>query len=112
MVRVSGPLTSGGFGYEENLRRFVLAQEKLRESGYTVFDYFEGNHDEREIVPLNLPWEEVMKHYHNPILATGLLKTVFMMPCWQDSNGAKWEHQFATELGLEIKNISEDWFTE
>jgi hypothetical protein len=28
VVRVSGPLTSGGFGYEENLRRFIIAQSK------------------------------------------------------------------------------------
>ncbi|MCA9358489.1 hypothetical protein KC902_04485 [Candidatus Kaiserbacteria bacterium] len=41
VVRVSGPITSGGYGYEENVRRFVLAQQKLRELGYTVFDYFE-----------------------------------------------------------------------
>lgn len=68
VVRVSGPLTSGGFGYDENLRRFILAQEKLREAGYTVFDYFEGNHDERHIIPLQLPWQEVMEHYHLPIM--------------------------------------------
>lgn len=110
VVRVSGPLTSGGFGYEENLRRFIIAQSKLREQGFTVFDYFEGNHDERQIVPLALPWKEVMDHYHRPIMATGLLKTVYMMPLWEQSNGAKDEHEFALELGLEIKDIPQNWF--
>jgi hypothetical protein len=110
VVRVSGPLTSGGYGYDENLRRFILAQEKLREQGLTVFDYFEGNHDERQIVPLGLSWPEVMEHYHRPIMATGLLKTVFMMPRWEESNGAQYEHRFAEELGLEIKDIPEGWF--
>ena len=110
VVRVSGPLTSGGYGYDENRRRFIVAQEKLKEEGLTVFVYFEGNHDERQIVPLGLPWKEVMEHYHRPIMATGLLKTVYMMPKWEESNGAKDEHEFAIELGLEIKELTEGQF--
>lgn len=110
VVRVSGPLTSGGYGYEENQRRFIVAQEKLREQGYTVFDYFEGNHDERHIIELSLPWEKVMEYYHRPIMATKLIESVFMMPRWKESNGATWEHQFAEELGLNIKPIPDSWF--
>lgn len=111
VVRVSGPLTSGGFGYEENLRRFILAQEKLRTKGYTIFDYFEGNHDERQIKELGISnWKEIMEHYYNPIMATGLIKTMFMMPRWRESNGATWEHEYATKLGLQIRTISESWF--
>ena len=110
VVRVSGPLTSGGYGYDENLRRFLLAQEKLRFEGYTLFDYFEGNHDESQIVPLQLPWEEVMEYYHRPIMATKRISTVFMMPRWQESNGAKYEHAHAEELELTIKEIPEAWF--
>lgn len=110
VVRVSGPLTSGGYGYEENQRRFIVAQAKLREEGNTVFDYFEGNHDERHIVELALSWEDVMEHYHKPIMATGLIKTVFMMPMWETSNGAKWEHAFAESLGLNICELPSEWF--
>jgi Domain of unknown function (DUF4406) len=109
-VRVSGPLTSGGYGYEENQRRFLIAQNKLREQGYKVFDYFDDNDDEEVIITLNLPWSEVMTHYHQPIMATKLLTTVFMMPKWRESNGAKWEHSFAQELGLKIRPVPEDWF--
>jgi hypothetical protein len=110
VVRVSGPLTSGGYGYDVNLKRFLVAQETLRAKGYAVFDYFEGNHDERQIVALELPWEEVMEHYHRPIIASGLLGTVFMMPKWRESNGATWEHDFAKELGLKIRPIPDSWF--
>lgn len=110
VVRVSGPLTSGGFGYEENLRRFMLAQEKLNSQGYAVFN-FESNYDEQQIAELKIAdWKEIMKHYHNPIMATGLIKTVFMMPKWRESNGATWEHEFATELGLQIRPIPDSWF--
>ena len=111
VVRVSGPLTSGGYGYDENLRRFIVAQEKLRDVGYTVFDYFEGNHDERHIIPLQLAWEEVMEHYHLPIMQTGLITTMFMMPLWEGSNGARSEHAFAAKTGMTIEYISEEWFT-
>lgn len=109
-MRVSGPLTSGGYGYDENLRRFIVAQEKLRMEGHTVFDYFEGNDDEEQIKELGLPWKEVMIYYHNPIMATGLIKTAFMMPKWEESNGAKDEHEFAIEIGLEIKELAEGQF--
>lgn len=110
VVRVSGPLTSGGYGYDENVRRFIVAQEKLKAEGYTVFDYFEGNFDERQIVPLKLPWQEVMEYYHLPIMQTGLIATMFMMPLWEGSNGAKVEHDFAVKTGMTIKYIPEDWF--
>lgn len=109
-MRVSGPLTSGGYGYDENLSRFLIAQEKLREAGYTVFDYFDGNYDERQIIPLKLPWEEVMEHYHVPIMETGLLSVMFMMPLWESSNGANVEHDFALQTGMTIKYLPEDWF--
>lgn len=110
VVRVSGPLTSGGCGYEENLRRFVLAQRKLQSEGYTVFDYYGDGYDERQIISLKLPWEEVMEHYHKPILATKLITTVFMMPMWETSHGATWEYAFAKSLGLEVRTIPSSWF--
>lgn len=111
VVRVSGPIASGGYGYEENMRRFIAAQQKLREQGYTVFDYFEDNDDEEVIKELDVPWEEVMRHYHDPILKTGFITTVFMMPNWQDSNGAKWEHQHFLDNELEVAMVPEEWLS-
>lgn len=112
VVRVSGPLTSGGPNgdYDENLERFRKAQQKLRDEGYTVFDYFDGHDDENVINGLGLPWEEVMLHYHDPILQSGLLQKVFMMPFWEKSNGAKWELKHFIEQGLGIELIPESWF--
>jgi hypothetical protein len=110
VVRVSGPLTSGGFGYEENLRRFTIAQQKLRERGFTVFDYFEDNDDEDIIKTLDVEWGEVMEHYHMPILETGLIKTVYMMPRSEESNGAMTEKQYFEKNGLQIEQVPEEWF--
>jgi hypothetical protein len=43
-------------------------------------------------------------------METGLIKTVFMMPKWRESNGAKWEHELAEKIGLQIRFIPDDWF--
>jgi len=110
VVRVSGPLTSGGFGYEENLRRFIVAQQKLREQGKTVFDYFEDNDDEGTIKSLDVNWEEVMQCYHQPILETGLISAVYMMPRSEESNGATMERDYFERNGLDIVPIPEEWF--
>jgi len=113
VVRVCGPLTSGGFGYEENKRIFLVAENALKQKGYTVFDYFDGNDDEGHIAAMGLPWEEVMEHYHKPILESGLIETAFFLPHWRESNGAKWEHQFIEEIpNMKIRSFPEEWLKE
>ena len=112
VVRVSGPLTSGGFGYERNLERFLVAQRNLREQGLTVFDYFEDNDDEEVIKTLNVDWGQVMQHYHMPILKTGLITTVYMMPKSAESNGATMEREYFERENLAVIEIPESWFTE
>jgi hypothetical protein len=110
VVRICGPLTSGGKGYDENFARFAAATRILTEKGYTVFDYFD--HDDEEVIKaLNLPWPVVMEHYHRPILETGLITTAFFLPEWQSSHGATWEHEMAEALNLEIREFPEEWFS-
>lgn len=112
VVRLSGPLTTSAYGYEDNLRRFLKGQDFLREKGYTVFDYFEGHDDEEVIKSLNVPWEEVMEYYHRPIMATGLIREAFFLPLWEQSNGALREHAFAEEYGLLTHDFPEAWLPE
>ncbi|MEX0917933.1 MAG: DUF4406 domain-containing protein [Candidatus Paceibacterota bacterium] len=110
VVRVFGPLTSGGRGYDENLRRFNEATRILREKGYTVFDYFDTD-DEERIKEANLPWETVMEYYHRPILETGLISKGFFLPDWESSNGATWEYALMTALpNMETEAFPEEWF--
>ena len=110
VVRVSGPLTSGGYGYEENLRRFITAQQKLRAMGMTVYDYFEDNDDEQVIKNLEIKGDEVIRLYHQPILETGLIGTVYMLPNWEDSEGAKAEYDHFVSNDLNVHFIPEEWF--
>jgi Domain of unknown function (DUF4406) len=110
VVRVCGPLTSGGFGYEENKRTFLVAETVLKEKGYTVFDYFDGNDDEDYIAGMGLPWLEVMEYYHKPILESGLITTAFFLPHWRESNGATWEHEFIAHIPLmKIRSFPAQW---
>ncbi len=110
VVRVCGPLTSGGFGYEENKRIFLVAEKVLKQKGFTVFDYFEGNDDEDHIAAMGLPWEEVMEDYHKPILESGLIETAFFLPRWRESNGATWEREFIEAIPqMKIRPFPEEW---
>lgn len=109
MVRVSGPITGNEmFSYEENLDRFIKAQQVLRDKGFTVFDYFEDNDDEKVIQKHELQ-DLVMEYYHQPILQSGYLAAVYMMPYWELSGGARAEYQHFVENGLPIEHIPEEW---
>lgn len=111
VVRICGPLTSGGAGYEENLKRFERATSYLTEQGYTVFDYF-ADDDEEYLKELDIPWETIMEHYHKPILETELLTTAFFLPDWKSSRGASWEHDFiANNTDMNIEYLSDDVLT-
>ena len=112
VVRLSGPLTTSAYGYDDNLKRFLKGQEILREKGYTVFDYLEGHNDEDVIKALNVPWDEVMEYYHRPIMESGYLTEAFFLPRWEFSNGAKWEHEVAKENGMKIHEFPDEWFPE
>lgn len=110
VVRICGPLTSGGNSYEENLALFKNAEKILIEKGFTVFDYFTNNHDEEEIVELGLDWKTVMELYHKPILAADILDTAFFLLDWQNSNGSRWEHDFITRCTkTKIREFPLDW---
>jgi hypothetical protein len=112
VVRVCGPLTSGGYGYEENLHRFRIAEERLKREGETIFDYFADNSDEVFIKDAGIPWELVMEHYHKPILSSGLIAKAYFMPKWQTSNGASWERDYIENFtAMQISELDESWFT-
>ena len=110
VVRVSGPITaSERFSYEENIARFIKAQQVLRKRGLSVFDYVEDPHDEEVIKSLNASSDDVMQYYHDPILHSGLFSAVYMMPHWELSGGARQEHQHFLDNGLPIEHIPEEW---
>jgi len=108
VVRVCEPLTTGGFGYEENARRLTVATLELKRRGYFVFDW---EPSEVHIKDMNLPHAVVMEKFHKPILASGYIKTAFFLPKWEESKGATWERNFVQEsTHMAIEEFPEEWF--
>ncbi|MEK7638932.1 MAG: DUF4406 domain-containing protein [Patescibacteria group bacterium] len=114
VVRVCGPLTTGGTTREENQHRLEQAEAILKEKGYTVFDYFKSNDDEAQIIKAGITdWDLVMETYHRPIFEANLLSAAFFLKDWEKSRGATWEHNFiSAHTSADIKEFPEEWFGE
>lgn len=108
VVRLSGPLTTGGFGYEENAKRFEQAEAVLKRRGLNVFSY-EPYEDRIYVAYDPSMHEDVMTLFHTPILETGLIKEVYFLPRWEESTGAAYEHELCTRLGITVTAFEESW---
>ncbi|MEK7538965.1 MAG: DUF4406 domain-containing protein [Patescibacteria group bacterium] len=91
VVRVCGPMTTGGRGYEENVRMFEKAVAELRQGGYTVFDFAPY---EPELLQIKASHSAIMEDFHKPILQSGYITTAFFLPAWNESKGATWEREY------------------
>lgn len=109
IVRVCGPLTTGGFGYEENVRRLEQAEDILANKGMTVFLFADA---EADIQGQNFDHAAIMDYFHKPILASGLIATTYFLSGWQDSQGATIERALARQYDIGIEEFPESWFSE
>lgn len=108
IARVCGPLTSGGgLGYEKNAERLTRATDILKERGYSVWDWAPS---EVYIKDMTLPWPTIMEEFHKPILQSGYITEAFFLPSWEQSNGAKAEHDYAETAHVAVKEFPEAWF--
>lgn len=90
LIYIAGKVT--GLPYREVVLKFREAQALLEAAG------------DHAINPTLLcteetPWPTAMR------ICIGALTTadaVYMLPCWQNSTGAKLEHELATKLGIQI----------
>ena len=110
---VCGPITTGGAGsVEKNLSRFNYAINLMFVRGFNVFTQ----------MPFKTPMQRIKenKDYYkggNQLLETFYLalfrscwfKTLYFLPDWKSSYGARWEHEQALALGLEIKYFKENF---
>ena len=107
IVRVCGPLTTGGLGYEENARRLTKSEEVLSAKGYTVFRFGDA---EASIQDKGYSHENIMNIFHGPVLQSGLIAQAFFLPHWEQSKGAMIERELCAHYNIEIKEFPEDWF--
>jgi len=110
IVRVCGPLTTGGFGYEENARRLAKAEEILEKKGYTVFKFGDA---EASIKDKGYSHAAVMDLFHKPVLKSGLLQEAFFLKGWNESTGATIERETCeNETPIAVTDFPEEWFSE
>ncbi len=105
--QVCGPISTGGAGsVEKNLKRFEVTIASLQQRGIEIFDQ----------VPFEVPMQRIksrreFEHYDDlllidfylPIFESKLVHKLYFLPDWQSSVGARWEHDQALRLGLEIE---------
>ena len=105
VVQVCGPISSGGGDSINNLEALKRAIRDLQEKGLNVFDQTPFDATVRRIKSKTLPteyFESVLTDFHLPLFELGIISTLYFMPNWQTSHGAKWEHEQGKKMGLEI----------
>lgn len=100
LVFISGPITSGGTAEladtASNLALFKRAERLLLSLGCHVFN---PTHIQGPVDPLR--GESLWQYYmHFCVRALPECDSVFFLPDWQNSKGARWEHKIAEMLGL------------
>lgn len=102
---VSGPISTGGLGsMEANLKAFEATVLLLESLNVPLFNQlpFES-HMERIAAREGTDYDprELLEGFYLPLLTTGLIGTFYFICGWESSNGARWEHRKAIELGIQ-----------
>lgn len=104
VAMVCGPITSGGFGsVEKNLKRFECAITLLADRERKLFTQ----------LPFEVPMARIrngsphfkgdlhlLETFYYPLFASGRVGKLCFLPDWNTSNGTRWEHDQAIQLGI------------
>lgn len=109
VMRVCGPLTCDGpERYERNATRLAQAEIILSKKGNTVWSFVAS---EADIVGKHFNHDHIVTYFHTPILRSGLIAATYFLPRWQESSGARREHELALQNNIEIRDFPEEWFS-
>lgn len=104
--QVCGPISTGGRGsLLENLIAFNETIVELQAQGAIIFDQMPFEEPIQRVkagLPLDRYPTILLDEFYLPIFETGMVKKVYFMPDWESSYGARWEHEQAQRLGIEI----------
>jgi hypothetical protein len=121
---ISGPISTGGLDATEthsslqrNLRAFEAAIEEMYKRGHNIFSHLPY---EDRIVELYTAWHEehgkdvyfqpVLDEFYKPIFESGFISDLWLLPGWQSSKGAKWEHKYCVRKGIRTHSIEPEHF--
>jgi hypothetical protein len=104
---VCGPIaeTGGLHSVEANLNVFNNAIIQLQKTGLRIFDQMPFEDKMQELkAKMNLEdfLRELNDDFYMPIFKSKIVSTFYFIPGWETSNGAKFEHEKAKELGIKI----------
>jgi len=117
LVWVCGPISNGGMGsINSNTQVFQNTIDILNKKGKNAFNQLAFG------VPLNRIYKGTLKKgiykrygmgektamlegFYTPIFESGNINTLFFIPDWHSSPGAKWEHAQAKRIGLHVKYL-------
>ncbi len=109
-VLVSGPISTGGTGdRKKNIELFHQHVIDTTNKNHLVFNQTPFEDIFREIgarFPEKFSGTEnpILEEVYVPVLKSGHIKTLKMMPGWESSNGATREHRISKEQGIRILN--------
>lgn len=112
VVQVCGPISVGGSGsIGKNLVAFSKAIEWLSSQGHNVFDQMPFEKPMHRLVKNNSSGypTALLDEFYLPIFESGSIKTLAFLPDWQSSTGARWEHEQAKRLNIDILYLPSNW---
>lgn len=109
IAMICGPISTGGLGsITKNLAAFKEAIERVAKTGEAVFTQMPFESAMQDIKGRLSPGcdaTSLMDTFYRPLFESGLIKRLYFLPGWQGSWGARWEHQLATKLRIEIRYL-------
>ncbi|HXV27036.1 MAG TPA: hypothetical protein VD862_03390 [Candidatus Paceibacterota bacterium] len=110
---VSGPISSGGLGsVQANIVRFHAVIGYLEARGVSVFDQMPLEEHFWRIMKDDAYYrggEHLLEAFYGTLLDSGSIQQVKMIPGWEGSYGARWEHDRALRNGIPVEYLTLSW---
>ena len=113
---VCGPISTGDTGDRKaNIAAIRSAADRLQRKGKNIFDQtifddaFTRLLEQLQLRIENKGWEApywLLEQFYQPLFSSrGHLSTLYFLPLWKTSFGAKWEHEMGKITGKKIVHL-------
>lgn len=101
---ISGPIGLGDT-VQANMAGLQNAMAELRKERVPVVDQTRWHNSKYEHVNVEHSHPLKLEKFYKPLIGSGKIKGLYMMPDWESSTGAQIEHEEAQRLGLPIRYL-------